>query len=165
MLKYNLCFLKKGNQVLMLNRAKAPLLGIWNGVGGKLEPGETPEESMRREIREETGLEAPETLRFTGTVTWDVDGSYTGGMYVYVAEVPENTLRQTPLDTEEGILAWKPIDWVCDAENRGVAVHVKFFLPSMLEGGEPMEYRCAFRGERLLGVEPRPLHLQTSEKA
>lgn len=30
--------------------------GKWNGLGGKLEPGETPEECVIREVREESGL-------------------------------------------------------------------------------------------------------------
>lgn len=31
--------------------------GLLNGVGGKIEPGELPEVAMRREFREETGLD------------------------------------------------------------------------------------------------------------
>lgn len=35
--------------------------GQWNGVGGKIEPGETPYEAMAREFQEETGLAVPAT--------------------------------------------------------------------------------------------------------
>lgn len=44
-------------------------LGTWLPVGGEVEPGETPLEAARRELREETGLEGrfPEGLGVTGT--------------------------------------------------------------------------------------------------
>ena len=32
-IKYTLCFIKKDNEFLMLNRIKAPNMGLWNGVG------------------------------------------------------------------------------------------------------------------------------------
>lgn len=41
--KYNVCFLKSEDRILMLNREKAPIMGVWNGVGGKNEVGENPE--------------------------------------------------------------------------------------------------------------------------
>jgi hypothetical protein len=40
-LRYTLCFLTRGDQVLMLHRRRPPNQGLWNGVGGRLEPGET----------------------------------------------------------------------------------------------------------------------------
>ncbi len=54
-LRYTLCFLTRGDSVLMLHRQKPPNLGFWNGVGGRLEQGETPRACMLREVREETG--------------------------------------------------------------------------------------------------------------
>lgn len=44
MYKYTLCFIKKGCQLLMLNRDSAPTKGLWNGVGGKIEANESPTE-------------------------------------------------------------------------------------------------------------------------
>jgi len=42
--------------------------GKLNGIGGKIEPGETPREAARREFREETGLDLPESA-FTHLLT------------------------------------------------------------------------------------------------
>jgi 8-oxo-dGTP diphosphatase len=48
--------------VLMVRRANPPFQGLWSFPGGRTEPGETPEQTARRELREETGLEAGSLL-------------------------------------------------------------------------------------------------------
>jgi len=53
-----LCFLIYKNQVLLIKRAPAKKVypGKWDGIGGKIEPGETPLHACCREYLEETGL-------------------------------------------------------------------------------------------------------------
>lgn len=54
-----LCYVRKDGKTLMVHRNKKANdmhQGKWNGLGGKLEPGETPEECCIRELYEETGL-------------------------------------------------------------------------------------------------------------
>ena len=54
-----LCYLKKNHKTLMLHRIKKQHdihHGKWNGLGGKFKAGETPEECVIREVKEESGL-------------------------------------------------------------------------------------------------------------
>lgn len=49
--------IKQGEQVLLIRRGKAPRLGEWSIPGGAVELGETLHEAIRREVREECGIE------------------------------------------------------------------------------------------------------------
>jgi len=48
---------ERGDRVLLVRRARPPYAGTWDLPGGFLEAGETPERGLRRELREELGLE------------------------------------------------------------------------------------------------------------
>ncbi len=49
----------KGEMVLLIRKNRPTWMeGLWNGIGGKIEPGETPEQAMDREFEEETGISA-----------------------------------------------------------------------------------------------------------
>lgn len=159
MLAYTIGFIVRGDEVLMLNRTNQPMQGIWHGVGGKVEPGENPQNSMLREMLEETGLRFEEQdMRFAGIVTWEKSKGVIEGMYAFVAELDPNFHYPTPLETEEGVLAWKSLNWLCEPDNIGVGEHVKRFLPMMLNSPEQLhEYRCTFKQHRLTAFEVLPL--------
>lgn len=53
-----LCYLKRDGKTLMIHKNKDPsqfMYGFWNGIGGKIEPGEGPLENIVREGRDESG--------------------------------------------------------------------------------------------------------------
>jgi 8-oxo-dGTP diphosphatase len=59
-------------RILMIRRDTRPddvHYGYYNGLGGKLEPDEDVASGMRREIREEAGIECTD-LDFAGTISW-----------------------------------------------------------------------------------------------
>ncbi len=148
-LKYTLCFIRRSDEVLMLNREKPSWMGMWNGVGGRIEQGETPRECILREVLEETGIKLSDAL-YGGVVTWEDDGKDFGGMHIFLADVPKNYDYKTPRGTNEGILDWKRLDWLLDPENTGVIKNIQRFLPAMLEGREgKVRYHCIYEGHNL----------------
>lgn len=104
-----LCYLENHRgEYLMLHRVKKKQdvnQGKWIGVGGKFEEGESPEECLLREVREEAGLILTK-YRFRGVVTFLTDGGWEGEyMYLFTADGWEGRLRT---DCPEGELAWVP---------------------------------------------------------
>ena len=82
-----LCYLERGDRYLMLHRVKKEHdlnRDKWIGVGGKFEEGESPEECLVRECREETGLTLTE-WRFRGIVTFVSDRWPTEYMHLFTA--------------------------------------------------------------------------------
>lgn len=98
-----LCYIARGTQWLMLHRVKKAHdlnEGKWIGIGGKFEQGESPEDCLLREVREETGLRLT-SYRFRGIVTF-VSGDETEYMHLFTADAFTGTLH--PCD--EGTLEW-----------------------------------------------------------
>ena len=106
MFNTTLCYIRRGENYLMMHRIKKDSdvnQGKWIGVGGKFENGESPEECLLREVKEETGLTLSD-YRFRGIVTFVNDGWGTEYMHLFTAETREEELKEC----EEGILRWVP---------------------------------------------------------
>lgn len=103
-----LIFLTRGTQVLLLKGAPDKRLwaGKYNGIGGHLEPGETPYRSALRELKEETGLDIDAlTLRAIVHVTLPEDpGRDRSGviLFVFVGKAQDWDLESSP----EGVPVW-----------------------------------------------------------
>jgi len=156
---YTLCFIKQGDKILMLNRNKAPWLGIWNGVGGKRQADESPLECIHREIIEETNINIDiDQLIDKGFVTWNDDFKTPSlGLHLFYTELPLSYQYITPIETKEGILSWKDIDWVNDKNNLGVSYNIPYFLDNILHSTDRFHYHCKFNGYQLLDVEVRKI--------
>lgn len=97
----------RDNQTLMIYRNKKENdyhEGKWNGLGGKFEIGESPEECAIRELKEESGLTA-ENLIMKGFITFPMfDGKNDWYVFVFVIDKFSGTL----IDSKEGSLEWIP---------------------------------------------------------
>jgi len=140
-----LCYIEKDGCYLLLNRNKKANdlnQGKWIGVGGKAEPGETPEECVRREVTEETGLVLG-ALHFYGIIhfrsdTWEDEEMYLYGSSDFTGELAE--------DCMEGTLAWVPRDKVLQLPTwEGDRI----FLERMLAGEKCIELTLNYKGDDL----------------
>ncbi|WP_281887502.1 8-oxo-dGTP diphosphatase [Paenibacillus sp. YYML68] len=156
MLVYNICFIRRGDHVLLMNRNKAAWMGRWNGIGGKLLPGESPRASVLREVLEETGIRLTDAS-YKGMVTWSEGNGRKGGMYLYTATLDDDYPYPTPVRADEGLLDWKRLDWIVHPDNEGVASNIPSFLPLLLEDEQCYEHECLFEEKRFVSLVSRPI--------
>lgn len=108
-----LAYVRDGDRTLMLRRPDDPShhqAGKYNGLGGKFEPGESPEECLRREVLEESGL-VVEEAELKGFITFpDFDGEDDWYVFVYLV----TGYSGTPTSSAEGELHWVPTDEIVD---------------------------------------------------
>jgi len=108
-----LCYLidKREKKTLMIHRVKKENdyhEGKWNGLGGKFEKGESPEECAIREVKEESGLTMIKP-RMHGFITFpEFDGVDDWYVFVFTSE----NFTGKIIDSNEGILEWIPNDKV-----------------------------------------------------
>jgi len=102
-----------GSQVLLIHRnsrAGDYHLGKYNGLGGKLEPGEDVVAGMRREIYEEAGLEC-QALTLRGTINWPGFGPEGENWFGFIFRI--DRFSGTPLaENPEGKLVWVAVDQI-----------------------------------------------------
>ena len=105
MIQSTLCYIENGSgQYLMLHRVKKEHdanRDKWIGIGGKFEDGESPEDCVLRETREETGLTLTE-YHYRGLVTFVSDRWETEYMHLFTANGWTGELREC----DEGDLEW-----------------------------------------------------------
>lgn len=143
-----LCYIEQDGKYLMLHRTKKENdlnEGKWIGVGGKVEPGETPRECVVREAKEETGLTLTNVV-YRGIVHFQSDKWSDEEMYLYTADAFEGELTE---DCSEGELAWvskeevmKLPTWEGD----------RYFLQDLLEDKKGIDMVLRYEGETLVEV-------------
>ena len=100
-----LCYVRQDNQTLMIHRVKKINdihKGKWNGLGGKLEAGESPEQCVIREVQEEAGLTIHEP-RYHGLLIFA--NFKNDDWYVWVFSADKFT-GELAVDSNEGDLQW-----------------------------------------------------------
>lgn len=120
----------EGTHVLMIHRVGREddhAFGKYNGLGGKLEPGEDVASCMRREVREEAGIEV-EAMRLRGTISWPGFGKHGEDWFGFVFLI--TAFSGTPFErTAEGRLEWVPLQRLLDACSPDPTVRARAALP------------------------------------
>ena len=142
-----LCYIERDGQYLMLHRTKKANdenHDKWLGIGGHIEPGETPTGCILRECREETGLDLLDA-RYRGIVRFRSDIYPDEDMHLFTATRFEGEMT----DCDEGELAW--ID-----KDRLMALTLwegdRIFLRLLDSRADFFDLTLDYRGERLIGA-------------
>ena len=145
MLNTTLCYIERGDEWLLLHRVKKANdinRDKWIGLGGKFLPGETPEQCVLREVREETGLTLTR-YRYRGLVTFVSDRFPAEYMHLFTARVFRGEIGEC----EEGELEWiKKSDFAALPQWEGD----KIFLRLLEEGEEFFTLVLQYKGEALV---------------
>ena len=154
-----LCYIidRKNSKTLMIHRVKKKddyHEGKWNGLGGKFNKGETPEECAVREVFEESGLKI-KNPSMRGFITFPLfDGTDDWYVFLFTADNYEGEI----INSSEGNLEWIPNDkltslnlWDGDKiflewlSRDNTAQHNRFFSAKFIyERGVFKDYRVCF---------------------
>lgn len=148
MIETTLCYLERGEEVLLLHRTKKhadPNEGKWIGVGGKIEPGETPEMCMRREIEEETGLQVT-AYTYRGVVDFFSDAWPSERMHLFTVTAWEGMQREC----DEGVLQWIP---KAAMNSLPMWEGDRVFLKLLQENAPFFRLRLVYEGDSLVSAE------------
>ena len=146
-IRATLLFIFRGEEVLLIRKKRGLGAGKINGPGGKIDPGETPEQCAVREVEEELGVRALEVTE-AGLLRFQFADGLGLLCHVFRAE----GLAGTPVETEEAVPLWTalgamPFDEMW-ADDRLWWHH--------LVAGRQFEGNFEFDGDRMLAGEVLP---------
>ena len=144
-IKYTLAFCFFSGKVLMLKRIKNPNINLWNGLGGKIEQGETPTVNILRELKEEAGISEDniEKTEHKGIVSWEyINGEKSGGTHLFFIHLKNTDLINTLSD--EGELDWKDEAWAREVTNTAVVENIPLFLNDAFVNKSLKEYHFIY---------------------
>lgn len=142
-----LCYIENDEKYLMLHRiSKSGDINKdkWIGVGGHFEDGESPEECLLREVKEETGFELTE-YKFCGIVTFSSNICETEYMMLYTGKIAPEDADELP-ECDEGILRWVEKDNVLSLN---LWEGDKIFLKLLSENREFFSLKLVYVNDRL----------------
>ena len=140
-----LCYIENdNNEYLMLHRVKKENdmnKDKYLGVGGKFEENESPFDCIRREIKEETGLNA-ENLSYRGIVTFISDIYPCGYMHLFICDKYSGEIKKC----DEGNLVWIKKE---DIYNLPLWEGDKIFFKLLEEKRPFFSLKLTYKGDKL----------------
>jgi len=136
-----LCFLIRDEKILLIRKKRGLGAGKINGPGGRIEPGEEPNECAIRETSEEVGL-TPQNVQNRGELHFQFLDGYSLHCTVFVANDYSGELTET----DEALPIWTPLDRIPYEEMWADDIH---WLPGVITGGTFRGY-FHFDGEKML---------------
>lgn len=139
-----LIYIEKDNKYLMLYRnKKANDLneGFWIGAGGHIEEGETPEECVAREVKEETGLILKEYVK-RGVIYFSND-DFSEVMHLYTSSSFDGDI----ITCDEGDLHWVDKDKILSLN---IWEGDKVFLDYLIKGEKYFELKLLYKDKKLV---------------
>ena len=136
-----LCYIEKDGKYLMLHRTMKENdinKDKWIGVGGHFESGESPEECLLREVKEETGYTLT-SYKFRGLVTF-VSGD---GITEYMSLFTADGFEGEQITCNEGELAWVDIK---EVRKLNLWEGDKIFLRLLEEGRDFFSLKLVYDG-------------------
>ena len=142
-----LCYLFKEEEVLLLfrNKKKNDINeGKWIGIGGHIEKGESPDETLIREVKEETNLNIL-SFEYRGKLYF-INGEYKEVIYLYTSSNYSGEIKEC----DEGTLKYFPKNEIF---NLPMWEGDKIFLKYLLTNTPYFELKLIYKGSTLLSVE------------
>ena len=127
--------------MLLLHRRHPPNAGLWNGIGGKLNPGEDPYAACIREVSEETGLHIDHPLLRAVLV---ISVKSTGDLWVLFTFTTVPATPEEAVASEEGELQWVELDAL---QTLPVLPDLPMLLPYVLSTTEVLTIRLDLKNE------------------
>ena len=100
-----LLYIIQGDRVLLIEKKKGLGKGLYNGVGGKVEEGETPLEAAIRECKEEIGV-IPRDPEWMGILEFYNDGELYGYVHIFISRGFDGV----PRESDEAKPVWFTMD-------------------------------------------------------
>lgn len=129
-IRRTLLLIRSGDKILLAMKKRGFGEGKWNGVGGKIEPGETLEGALVRETKEEIGV-TPKSWQAVAELDFIQDAETTDPWHMYVYAYMCEEWEGEPTESEEMRPQWFEMG---DFPYKDMWDDDPFWLPQVLEG-------------------------------
>ncbi|MDZ7267863.1 MAG: 8-oxo-dGTP diphosphatase [candidate division KSB1 bacterium] len=143
-MRATLVFIMQDGRLLLIRKKRGLGAGKINAPGGRIDPGETPQQCAIREVQEELRI-TPLAVEERGTLSFQ----FVDGLSLHVRVFTATAWEGQPQETEEATPLWTPVDRIPYEE---MWADDRLWLPEML-AGKRFDGRFLFEQDRLLAHE------------